>query len=131
MADLKFPEDLKYAKSDEWVRIDGDVATIGISDYAQDALNDIVFVDYIVGKGDTVSAGAEIANVESVKAASEIYSFVSGTVTETNAALVDSPETINADPYGEAWLVKIKVDGTPDLSALMDAAAYAKYCEDR
>ncbi|MBK9122438.1 MAG: glycine cleavage system protein GcvH [Chloroflexi bacterium] len=128
---MKFPEDLKYAKSDEWVRIDGDVATIGISDYAQDALNDIVFVDYIVGKGDTVSAGAEIANVESVKAASEIYSFVSGTVTETNAALVDSPETINADPYGEAWLVKIKVDGTPDLSALMDAAAYAKYCEDR
>jgi glycine cleavage system H protein len=131
MADLKFPEDLKYAKSDEWVRIDGDIATIGISDYAQDALNDIVYVDYKVNKGDAVSAGDEIADVESVKAASEIYTFVSGTITETNAALVDSPETLNADPYGEAWLVKIKLDGTPDLSELMDATAYAKYCEDR
>lgn len=131
MADLKFPEDLKYAKSDEWVRIDGDIATIGISDYAQDALNDIVFVEYIVGKGDTVNAGAEIANVESVKAASEVYTFVSGTVAETNAALVDSPETINSDPYGSGWLIKIKLDDTPDLSDLMDAAAYAKYCEDR
>lgn len=131
MADLKFPEDLKYAKSDEWVRIEGDIATVGISDYAQDALNDIVFVDYKVDKGGSVAVGDEIAIIESVKAASEIYSFVSGTVVELNAALVDAPETINPDPYGEAWLMKIKLDGAPDLSDLMDAAAYAKHCEGR
>jgi len=127
MADLNYPSDLKYAKSDEWVRIEGDIATIGISDYAQDALNDIVYAELIPGKDEALNAGDAIASIESVKAASEVYSPVSGTVVEVNTAIVDNPELLNTDPYGKGWMVKIKLDGAPDLSALLDSAAYAEF----
>lgn len=131
MADLKFPETLKYAKSDEWVKVEGDVVTIGISDFAQDQLNDIVYAEYIVSPNAVVSAGDAIASVESVKAASDIYSPVAGTVLEINSAVEGSPETLNSDPYEGGWLVKIKVDGEPDLSGLMDATAYQTYNKGR
>ncbi|MDZ4671458.1 MAG: glycine cleavage system protein GcvH [Phototrophicales bacterium] len=127
---MNIPQDLHYAKSDEWVRIDGDIATIGISDYAQDALNDIVYVE-LPNIGDTLKKGDSFGSVESVKAASDLYTSVGGTVTEANADLEDSPELINSDPYGKGWIVKIKLAGAPDLSDLMDATAYTEYCDNR
>jgi glycine cleavage system H protein len=130
MAELNFPDDLKYAESDEWVRIEGDVATIGISDYAQDALNDVVYVEF-PEVGDNVEAGDSFGTVESVKAASDLYSLVGGEVIEVNEELEDEPELINADPYGKGWIIKIKLDGEPDLSDYMDAEAYKTYCEER
>jgi len=123
MTDIKFPEDLKYAKTDEWIRVDGDTATVGISDYAQDALNDIVYVEF-KDVGDTISQGETFGEVESVKAASELVMPVSGEILEVNTTLEDSPETINSDPYGDGWLVKIKITDASGLDALLDAAAY-------
>lgn len=130
MADIKTPDDLKYARSDEWVRIESDTATVGISDYAQDALNDIVFVE-LPKVGETVAKGASFGTVESVKAASDLYLPVAGTVTEVNTALEDEPELINSDPYGKGWIVKIALDGAADTSNLMDSAAYIAYCATR
>ena len=127
---MNTPQDLHYAKSDEWVRIEGDIATIGISDYAQDALNDIVYVE-LPSVGDSFKKGDSFGSVESVKAASDLYTSVSGTVTEVNSELEDSPELINSDPYGKGWIVKLKLDGAPDLSDLMDAPAYIEYCDNR
>ncbi len=129
MTDLKFPEDLKYTQSDEWVRLEGDTATIGLSDYAQNALNDIVYIE-LPGVGDKLDAGGSIGTVESVKAASDIYSMVGGEVIAVNDKLESSPELINSDPYGEGWIVKLKTDGSLPAD-LMDAAAYKKYCEGR
>ena len=130
MADLNYPDGLFYAKSDEWIRVDGDTVIIGISDYAQDALNDIVYVE-LPEIDDTVSATESFGSLESVKAASDIYSPVGGTVVEVNNTLEDEPELINADPYGRGWLIKLRVDGDVDTSDLMDAAAYSDYCENR
>lgn len=130
MADWKTPADLKYAKSDEWVRVEGDTATLGISDYAQDALNDIVYVE-LPAVGTSVAKGDSFGSVESVKAASDLYSPVSGTVTEVNSGLEDNPELINADPFGKGWIVKLKLDGSADTGDLMDADAYAEYCKNR
>jgi glycine cleavage system H protein len=130
MADLNYPDGLYYAESDEWIRIDGDIITVGISDYAQDALNDIVYVE-LPEVDDTISADESFGSVESVKAASDIYSPVSGTVIEVNNTLEDEPELINADPYGRGWLIKLRVDGSVDTSDLMDAGAYSDYCENR
>jgi glycine cleavage system H protein len=130
MADLKTPSDLKYQKSDEWVRIEGDFATLGISDYAQDQLNDIVFVE-LPSVGDSFAKGDSFGTVESVKAASDLYAPVGGTVTEVNTALEDSPELINADPYGKGWIIKLKLNGAADTSDLMDAEAYSAYCAER
>lgn len=131
MATLNYPADLKYTKSDEWVRIEGDIATLGISDYAQDALNDIVYAEFSVDPNTDLNAGAPIASIESVKAASEVYSPVSGTVIEVNQALISEPELLNKDPYGKGWMVKIKLSGAPDLSGLMDSAAYAEFNSNR
>lgn len=130
MADLKFPEDLKYAKSDEWVRIDGDTATIGLSDYAQDQLNDVVYLE-LPEVGDSIAKGETFGTVESVKAASDLYMPVGGTITEVNSALEDEPELINSDPYGAGWILRITLDGDADTSDLLDADAYKAYCEDR
>lgn len=123
MADLKFPEDLKYAKTDEWIRVDGDTAIVGISDYAQDALNDIVYIEF-KDIGDNINKGESFGEVESVKAASELILPVSGEILEVNSALEDSPETINSDPYGDGWMVKIKLTDASGLDDLMDADAY-------
>lgn len=130
MAELKTPADLKYAKSDEWVRVEGDTATIGITDFAQDQLNDVVYVE-LPAVGDAVKKGEPFGSVESVKAASDLVSPVSGMVTEANSALEDEPELINSDAYGKGWIIKVKLDGAPDLSDLMDATAYVEFCKTR
>ena len=116
--------DLKYSKSHEWVRMDGDVAVIGISDFAQDALGDLVFVN-LPQVGDDVTAGEAFGDVESVKAVSDLMSPVTGTVAEINEELLDAPENLNNDPYG-AWI--IKVENVTDTDELLDAAAYEAHC---
>ena len=121
---MKIPAELKYSNDHEWVRMDGDVAVVGVSDFAQDALGDLVFVN-LPAVGDTVTAGEPFGDVESVKAVSDLLSPVSGTVCEINEELLDAPEKINEDPYG-AWM--IKVEGAEEGEDLMDAAAYEEHC---
>lgn len=126
---MEIKSDLFYTKNDEWVRIEDGVATVGLTDYAQDALSDIVFVEITVGPGDTIEAEENIATVESIKAASDVYAPVAGEVAAINDGVCDAPETINNDPFGTAWLIKIK--GNFNTSWLMDAEAYEAYCADR
>ncbi len=121
---MKTPDDLKYTKNDEWVRVEGDEAVIGITDYAQDQLSDIVFVEIVAFEGDSLERGETCAVVESVKAAADIYMPVSGEITEINQVLADSPELINADPFGKAWLLKIKMSNPAELNDLLDAETY-------
>ncbi|MBN2548555.1 MAG: glycine cleavage system protein GcvH [Anaerolineales bacterium] len=121
---MNIPTDLKYAASDEWVRVEGSTGTIGISDHAQEQLSDIVFVEIVVSVGDTVQKGDSVATLESVKAASDVFTPVSGKVVAVNEALADATETVNKDPYGEAWMVKIELSDPSELEALMSAAAY-------
>ena len=128
---MNFPEDLKYTSSDEWVRVTGGEAALGISDYAQDQLSDIVYLELVVGAGDAVAKGDAIATVESVKAAADIYAPVSGTVTAVNEELADTPELINGDPYGAAWMVKLELGEPTELDGLLDAAAYAQNVQER
>ena len=125
------PASLKYAKTDEWVKVDGKVATIGVTDYAQDSLSDVVFFEALVEVGDEVKAAAQIGTLESVKAAADVSTPVSGKVVEFNTALSSSPEVVNTDPYGQAWMVKIEMSDPSQLSSLMDAAAYDAYCAGR
>lgn len=120
------PPNLKYSESDEW--FDPDSGKTGLTDYAQSQLSDIVFVEVVVSPGDTVEKGTAIASVESVKAAAEVYSPVSGKVAAVNADLSASPEVLNSDPFAAGWM--IQVEGA-DGSTLMDSAAYEKYCESR
>lgn len=127
-----FPDDLKYASSHEWVRLDDEgTATVGISDHAQDALGDIVFVE-LPEPGSIVNARDEVAVVESVKAASDIYSPLSGEVLEINEALVDAPETVNSSPYDNGWFFKLKPDedNASEMDELLDAEAYTELCAD-
>ncbi len=130
MGDWKAPTELKYAETDEWFATAGDVVTIGITDYAQDQLNDIVYVEFR-DAGDWLEAGQSFGEVESVKAASELYSVVAGEIIEVNSALEDAPETVNADPFGAGWMIKIKASDNSPLDELMDAAAYDAYCDSR
>lgn len=123
---MNTPSNLKYTKSDEW--FDPASGAMGITDYAQSQLSDIVFVEVLVNEGDAIEAGKPIASVESVKAAAEIYAVASGTVSAVNKDLSNKPETLNTDPYGAAWM--IKVEGGK-ASEVMDAAAYEKYCAER
>ncbi len=116
---MSIPEELQYTRSHEWVRTEGDTATIGITDHAQDELGDIVFVE-LPEEGATFDAGDSFGTVESVKAVSDLYTPVGGEVVEVNAALNDSPEKINEDPYGEGWIVKIQVSGEADLLSASD-----------
>ena len=119
------PTDILYSKSHEWVRINGEEATVGISHFAQESLGDITFVD-LPPVGDRLAQGSEFGSVESVKAASDIIAPVTGTVVAVNTALEDTPEKCNSDPYGEGWLVRVKLSGKPE--DLMDAAAYEAFC---
>lgn len=119
------PKDLQYAKSHEWVRVEGDIATVGITDHAQKALGDITYAES-PQVDDSVEAGKECGSIESVKAASDIFSPVSGTVTEVNGELEDAPETVNGDPYGAGWLFKVKLSAP--VEGLLDADAYAAFC---
>lgn len=121
-------EELKFSKDHEWVNVDGDRAYVGITDYAQDSLGDIVFLE-LAEEGDELSAGDEFGVVESVKAASDIYAPVSGTVVEVNEDLLDAPEEINANPY-ESWFIAIEIEDTSELDELLDWEAYEKFCEE-
>lgn len=123
---MNAPENLKYSKSDEW--FDPATGKMGLSDYAQDQLSDIVFVELLVEEGDSVEAGKPIASVESVKASAETYASAGGTVVAVNEGLADSPEVLNSDPYGEGWMVQLEGGQPGDL---MDAASYKEYCEGR
>ncbi|HEY4693437.1 MAG TPA: glycine cleavage system protein GcvH [Bellilinea sp.] len=127
---MNIPGDLKYAKTDEWVKVDGNVATIGITDYAQSQLSDIVYFEFKVDPGESVKKGGTAATVESVKAASDIIFPVSGKVVELNDAVADEFEGINSKPY-ETWFLKVELSNPADVDALMDAAEYEKYCEER
>ena len=117
------PEQLRYAASHEWIKVDGDVGTVGITDHAQHELSDVVYVD-LPKIGAKFAAGAVVAVVESVKAASDIFSPVTGEVVEVNSELVKKPELVNSDSYGAAWLYKIKLSAPAEVQALKDAAAY-------
>ena len=121
---MNFPAELKYTKDHEWIKSEGDVAVIGISDFAQDALGDVVFIN-LPEVGDTVTAGESFGDVESVKAVSDVMSPVSGTICAVNEDLGDSPENLNSDPYG-SWI--IKVEGISAQEELLDAAAYEAFC---
>ncbi|MBM3322481.1 glycine cleavage system protein GcvH [candidate division WOR-3 bacterium] len=119
------PEDLKYTRTHEWVRLEGDVVTLGITDFAQHELSDIVYVE-VTTVGKTVKNEEAIGTIEAVKAVSDLYAPVAGTVVEGNESLRDSPATVNQDPYGAGWIAKIKVASQSELAGLLDAAAYAE-----
>jgi glycine cleavage system H protein len=122
---VQIPGDLRFSKDHEWVRVEGTNATVGITDFAQDALGDVVFVS-LPDVGATVDVGSAVGEVESTKSVSEIYAPVSGTVRSVNESLRDAPEVLNADPYGEGWICTLEVADASQLEALLDAAAYAK-----
>ena len=122
---MNVPSNLKYSKDHEWVRVEGDTAVVGITDFAQSQLGDIVFVD-VNTVGDTLAAGDVFGTIEAVKTVSDAFLPVGGEVLEFNEALNDAPETVNKDPYGEGWMVKVKMDNQADLDALMSADDYAK-----
>ena len=124
------PDDLKYAPTHEWISISDDgIATVGISDHAQEALGDIVFIE-LPESGTTVNAKEEVAVVESVKAASDIYSPITGEVVEVNESLIDSPEIVNASPYELGWFFKMRMDNEAELDDLMSSDTYSEHCDD-
>jgi len=126
---MNFPQDLKYTKEDEWLKIEGNTGTVGITDYAQNALGDIVFVE-LPKPGAEITAGKSFGTVESVKAVSELYAPASGTVLEVNEELTTAPEKVNSQPYG-AWMIKLRLKDDKEISQLMDATAYEKYASER
>jgi glycine cleavage system H protein len=125
-----YPSDYRYTKEHEWIKVSGDTGTIGITDYAQHELGDVVFVE-LPAIGAKITAGQLFGTIESVKAVSEIYAPVSGEVLETNIALSSTPEIVNADPHSAAWLIKIKLANPAEASALMDAAAYQAFIAEK
>jgi glycine cleavage system H protein len=122
---MTFPENLKYTKDHEWIRVDGDTGTVGITDYAQGELGDVVFVE-LPAVGKTLKAHDTFGTIEAVKAVSDLYSPVSGSVVEINTALEKTPELVNKDPYNAGWMIKIKISHPAELNDLLDAAAYKK-----
>ena len=128
---MEFPNELKYAGTDEWIKAEGDTATLGVSDFAQDQLSDVVYFEVTVGVGDQISKGDAIGILESVKAAADINTPVSGEVTEINNGLPDDPEVVNSDPYGGAWMVRIRMSDPTELEHMMDSAAYEENTKER
>ncbi|MCL4561253.1 MAG: glycine cleavage system protein GcvH [Chloroflexi bacterium] len=128
---MSVPNNLKYTKTDEWIKVEGKVGTVGITDYAQDQLSDIVFVEVAVAPDEEVKKEATIATVESVKAAADVSCPVSGKVVSVNNDLPNTPELVNSDPYGKAWMVKIELSNPSELNALMDSAAYEEFIKER
>jgi glycine cleavage system H protein len=125
---MQIPEDLRYSSDHEWVKVEDGKARIGITDYAQDALGDVVFVD-LPEVGTAAAAGGSISEVESTKSVSDIYAPVSGTISDVNAELADAPERLNEDPYGEGWICVIEMQDAAELDGLLDAAAYRALVE--
>ena len=120
---MKFPENLKYSKDHEWILVDGDKATVGITDFAQSELGEIVYVD-VESEGETIDKGETFGSIEAVKTVSDLNIPVTGEVLEFNERLEDEPELVNSDPYGDGWIIKISVDDAADLDDLFDAAGY-------
>lgn len=127
---MNFPSDLKYTKSDEWIRVTGSEAEAGLTDYAQSHLSDIVYVE-LPEVGATFQQATPFGSIESVKAASDINLPASGTITAVNDSLSDAPEAVNNDPYGKGWIVKFTLSDASELAGLLDAAAYEAYCNER
>ena len=121
---MNIPTDLKYTPNDEWIKVEGKTGSVGITDYAQEQLSDIVFVEIVVAVGEVVNKGDSIATLESVKAAADVYLPASGKVLAINDALPETPEKVNSDPYGNAWMIKIELTNPTELDELLDAAAY-------
>ena len=128
---MKTPKGLKYTKTDEWVKLEGNEAVIGITDYAQDQLSDVVYVELMIEEDDAVTKGDTLATVESVKAAADVNFPASGTILAINEDLADEPEVLNSDPYEAGWMVKMKVDDPSELEGLMDADQYEAYNKER
>jgi glycine cleavage system H protein len=128
MSDI--PEELSYTKEDEWVKVEGDEVIVGITDYAQDSLSDIVYLE-LPDVGDEFEKGDVFGVVESVKAAADLFMPVAGEVTEVNNVLADTPEIANTDPYGEGWMIRLKLTNPEQLDDLMDAESYSEYCDER
>lgn len=131
MASLNHPANLKYSKTDEWVRLEGDTAVIGITDYAQDQLGDIVYIELPWDAGQDVALDAKFGDVESVKATSELLSPVGGAIVGANEELKEHPELINDDPYDKGWMLKVKLANPSELDALMDVDKYLEYIQER
>ncbi len=126
---MEFPKELRYSQEHEWVAVEGNVATIGITDYAQEQLGDVVYVE-LPAVGKVLTKDDTLGVVESVKAVSDIYTPVSGTVTEVNVDLPNTPEVVNADPYGKAWMIRVQLSNPQEVDELMDAATYQKFVEE-
>ena len=125
---MKFPENLKYSKDHEWILVDGDKATVGITDFAQSELGEIVYVD-VTTEGDTIDKDEVFGSIEAVKTVSDLILPVTGEVLEFNETLEDEPELVNTDPYGDGWIIKITVEDAAQLDGLLDAAAYKEFIE--
>jgi glycine cleavage system H protein len=128
---MKTLPNLKYTKSDEWVLVTGNIATIGVTDFAQEQLSDVVFVEITVEVDESIKKQEHIATIESVKAAADVNSPVSGKVLEINQKLADSPEQVNGDPFGTAWMVKLEMADVTELDQLMDSELYEEFCSTR
>ena len=128
---MNIPSELKYSESDEWVKVEGDSATIGITDFAQEQLNDIVYIELILSPGDELKKGEKLGDIESAKSHAEILSPISGKILQSNNSLTDDLSVINKDAYGEGWMYKMEILNKDELTNLMDAVAYQKYCENR
>lgn len=128
---MNIPANLKYTESDEWLKLEGDIATIGITDYAQEHLSDVVYVEFPVSEGDEVVKGDAITTIESVKAAAEVNAPVGGSILDVNENVTKNTGDVNTDPYESAWMVKIKVTDASEADGMMDAAGYEKYCAER
>lgn len=123
---MQYPKEMKYDREHEWVRTEGDVAVIGISDFAQDQLGEVVYVD-LPSVGDSIAAGDTFGEVESVKSVSELFSPVSGEIVGVNDALADAPETVNDDPYGDGWMIRVRLSNSAEVDGLMDADSYQAF----
>jgi glycine cleavage system H protein len=128
---MNIPTSFKFTPNDEWIKVEGNTGSVGITDFAQNQLSDIVFVEIVVGVGDEVKKGDACATLESVKAAADVYMPVSGKIVEINEALPETPEQVNSDPYGAAWMVKVEISDPGELAELLDAAAYEKHVEEK
>ena len=128
---MNIPTTLKYTANDEWIKVEGKVGTVGISDFAQNQLSDIVYVEIVAAEGETIKKGDTCATLESVKAAADVFMPVSGKIIAVNEKLPDKPELVNSDPYGEAWMVKVEIANPAELEGLLDATAYEKHTQDK
>lgn len=128
---MNTPSKLKYTNSDEWILVEGKIATLGVTDYAQEQLSDVVFVEITVSTGESINKNTHVATIESVKAAADVNIPCSGKVTEVNNALSNTPEIVNSDPFEKAWMIKFEISDPTELDNLMDDKTYSEYCSSR